>query len=105
MRWYPPLPGFVKLNFDGSLINSSAAGGFIIRDWTGKLVKACATYYGNTSILVAEARALRDGLRLAIQAGFNNIVIEGDNKIVIHALKGKIHIPWQISNIIEDIHT
>ena len=54
---------------------------------------------------MAEARALRDGLRLAIQAGFNNIVIEGDNKIVIHALKGKIHIPWQISNIIEDIHT
>ena len=105
MRWYPPPPGFVKLNFDGSLIHSSAAGGFIIRDWTGRLIKAGATYYGDTSILVAEARALRDGLRLAIQANFKNIVIEGHNRIVIHALKVKIHVPWQISNIIEDIHT
>ena len=62
VRWHPPSPGFVKLNFDGSLINSAATGGFIIRDWTGKLVKAEAGYYGETSILVAEARALRDGL-------------------------------------------
>ena len=53
---------------------------------------------------MAEVRALRDGFRLAIQAGFNNIAIEGDNKIVIEALKGKISIPWQIANIIEDIH-
>ena len=104
VRWYPPPPGFVKLNFDGSLINSSAAGGFIIRDWTGRLIKAGATYYGDTSILVAEARALRDGLRLAIQAGFTNIIIEGDNKTVIQALKGMVHVPWKISTIIEDIH-
>jgi len=103
VRWHPPPPGFVKLNFDGYLVNSSAAGGFIVRDWTGKLIKAGATYYGDTPILVAEARALRDGLRLMIQAGFNNIVIEGDNMIVIQVLKGKILVPWQISNIIEDI--
>ena len=88
VRWHPPSLGFIKFNFDGSLINSSAAGGFIIRDWTSKLVKAGAHFYGNTSILVAEARALRDGLRLAIQAGFKQIAIERDNKIVIQALKG-----------------
>ena len=66
VKRYPPPQGFVKLNFDGSLINSSAAGGFIIWDWTGRLVKADATCYSDTSILVAEAIALRDGLRLAI---------------------------------------
>jgi len=27
-----------------------------------RFIKASATYYGDTSILVAEARALRDGL-------------------------------------------
>ena len=104
VRWYPPLLGFVKLNFDGSLINSSVAGGFILWDWTRRLIKARATYYGDTSILVTEARALRDGLRIAIQASFNNVAIEGDNKIVIEALKRKIPIPWQIANVIEDIH-
>ena len=104
VRWHPPSPGFVKLNFGGSLINLAAAGSFIIRDWTGKLVKAGAGYYGETSILVAEARALRDGLRSAIQARFKQIAIEGDNNIVNQALKGHIQVPWQILNIIKDIH-
>ena len=101
---YPPSPGFVKLNFDECLIKSSTVGGFIIRDCTGKLVKAGAGYYDDASILVAKARALRDRLRLTIQAGFRKIVIEGDNKIVIQALKENIQIPWQILNIIKDIH-
>lgn len=104
VRWNPLSPEFVKLNFDGSLINSSAAGDFIIRDWTGKLVKAEVHFYDNISIIVAEARALRDGLWLAIQVGFKQIAIEGDNKIVIQSLKGHIQIPWQILNIIKDIH-
>lgn len=33
------------------------------------------------------------------------MVIESDNKIVIQALRGKILVPWQIYNIIEDIRT
>ena len=69
----PPSQGFVKLNFDGSLNNSSVVAGFIIQDWMAKLVKAgVATYYGDASIIVVEVGALRDGLRLAIHAGFNN---------------------------------
>jgi len=51
---------------------------------------------------VAEARALRDGVRLVVQAEFNNINIEGDNLMVTQALKGDIQVPRQISNIIED---
>ena len=68
-------------------------------NWTGKLLKAGAAYYGNTSILVAETRALHDGLNLAIQVESDHLIVEGDNK----AIEGKIHIPWQIHYIIEDI--
>jgi len=49
-----------------------------------------------TSILVAEARALRDGLNLALQAGIHQLIIEGDNKIAIQALEGSIKIHWSI---------
>jgi len=62
-----------------------------------------ATYYNITSILVAKARALRDSFQLAIQGGFKNTVVEGDYNLVIQALKQKIQVPWQLSNIIEDI--
>jgi len=59
-----------------------------------------SSFYGTTSILVAEARALRDGLQVAIQAGIRNLNIEGDNKIVIQAIEGKIRNPWHIQHII-----
>ena len=68
VRWYPPC-GFVKVNFDGSIKHSLAAKGFILQDWTDKVIKAGTTNYGNTSIFITEARALRDGVQVAIQAG------------------------------------
>ena len=52
---------------------------------------------------MAEARALCDGLNLAIQAGFDHFIVECDNKVVIQATEGNIHIPWQIHYIIKDI--
>ena len=104
MRWHSHPLGLAKLNFDMSLINSLTAGGFIVRDWIGRLLKAGTAYYNNTSILVAEPRALCGGLNLAIEARFDHLIVEGDNKIVIQALAEKIHIPRQIHNIIKDIH-
>jgi len=83
VRWVPPQPGIVKLNFDGSCQNSAAAGGFIQRDWTGKILKVGAANFGRASSLVAEARALKNGVLLAIQEGFSKISIEGDNLLVI----------------------
>ena len=38
--------------------------------------------------LVAEARALKDRVSLALRAGYTKINIEGKNLVVIQALKG-----------------
>ena len=86
VRWNAPPPGAVKLNFDGSLSYSSAAGGFIIRDWSGHLIKAGAAHYGESSILIAEARALRDGVKVVAELRVKHLFIEGDNATVIRAL-------------------
>jgi len=104
VRWHSHPLGLVKHNFDMSLIKSLTAGGFIVRDWTGRLLKAGAAYYNNTSIPMAEPRALCGGLNSAIEARFDHLIVEGDNKIVIQALAEKIHIPRQIHDIIKDIH-
>jgi len=103
VRWRAPPPGFIKLNFDGSLHQHSAAGGFLIRGWGGNLIQAGAAHYGDSPILVAEARALRDGVRTAVEAGFKKVFIEGDNAIVIHSLQGRIKVPWQIEGLIRDV--
>ena len=103
VRWFPPQPGIVKINFDGSCLNSAAAGGFILRDWTGKIIKVGAANFGRASSLVAEARALKAGVLLAIQEGVSKISIEGDNLLVIQSLKGGCHGPWQIAHIVQDV--
>jgi len=54
--------------------------------------------------LVAEARALKDRVSLALRAGYTKINIEGKNLVVIQALKGINRVPWQIVSILEDIH-
>ena len=103
VRWHSPSTEFIKLNFDGLLINKSATGGFILRDWVGKLIKVGVIHYGEPSILVAEARALKNRVIAAIQAGYQNIIIEGDNNTVIQALQGIYHVPWKIATILEDV--
>ena len=47
---------------------------------------------------------MRDGIQAALATGCHNLLVEGDNKIVIQAVQGQIHIPWQIQNLIRDIH-
>uniref|UniRef100_A0A7C9CL39 RNase H type-1 domain-containing protein n=1 Tax=Opuntia streptacantha TaxID=393608 RepID=A0A7C9CL39_OPUST len=103
VRWKAPPLGFVKINFDRSLFLNSSAGGFIIRGWGGNLIKAGAAHHGTSSILVAEARALGDGVRAVVETGFKRVLIEGDNAIVIQALQGLITVPWQIAGILHDV--
>ena len=64
-----------KINFDGVIINSSAARCCILCDWIGKLIKAGASHYGEAFILVAEARVRKDGVSATVEARFNKIVI------------------------------
>ena len=40
-----------------------------------------------------------------IQTGYSTKCVEGDNLIVIQASKGLQQVPWQIKNIIQDVHT
>ena len=103
IRWQPPTPGAVKLNFDGSLQGSSAAGGFIIRDWRGEILIMGASNYGDTSVILAECRALRDGLVAALNYEFSNLVVEGDNSMVVGAFNKETAVPWCIKTTMQDI--
>ena len=52
---------------------------------------------------MAEARALRDGVRAVVDSGFKRVLIEGDNFTVIQALQGRLTVPWQIAGLIRDV--
>ena len=47
IRKQSPNPGRVKLNFDGSLQNNSAVGGYILRGWREEILMVGAANYEN----------------------------------------------------------
>ena len=103
IRWIPPPDGVLKLNFDGRLLIAGAAAGYILRDASGRLIIAATRFLHDVSILVAEAVALRDGLQATIDTGLPHLQIEGDNRIVIQAVKGEIRTPWRTHILVQDI--
>ena len=103
VSWEPPPPSFFKLNFDGSVRGASAAAGIIIRDNGGNLITAAAFNLGSSSVFSAEASALQQGLRLALQHNIQHLHIESDNLMVINSVKGLWSPPWQIAHLIQDI--
>jgi len=55
------------------------------------------------SILFTKATTIRDGIKVALQAGFRRIEVEGDNQIVLKAMKTQINTPWQVAPVLQDI--
>ncbi|CAL8152449.1 unnamed protein product [Prunus armeniaca] len=51
---------------------------------------------GENSINVAESIALQDGLDAAIERGWDQIIVEGDSKLVIDSTVKKASPPWSI---------
>ncbi|KAL6213853.1 hypothetical protein ACLB2K_013292 [Fragaria x ananassa] len=65
IKWHPPYPSFVKINFDALVQHNKAAIGFVIRDSNGNPLTAAVKYVGDTSVLVVETLALKEGLHTA----------------------------------------
>ncbi|KAH0987849.1 hypothetical protein GBA52_015026 [Prunus armeniaca] len=103
IKWHPPPNGWIKVIFDGSYMNSQASTVFVIRDCNGHVLLASANNIGDNSINVAESVALHDGLAAAIDRGWDQIIIEGDSKLVIDSILNKATPPWSICHIIKDI--
>ncbi|KAJ8437490.1 hypothetical protein Cgig2_007467 [Carnegiea gigantea] len=80
-----------KLNFDGRKVGVSGWGwGFVIRNSLGDVMMA-GTEEGQefTEPLVEEALACLLGMRCAMGAGFDNIIVEGDCQSLIQSLGRK----------------
>ena len=55
------------------------------------------------SALIAEVMGLRDDIKAALGARIQYLKVEGDNQIVIDAIKGLAHAPWKIQTLTQDI--
>lgn len=87
-RWARPPDGYVKLNVDGSHIEGEVhiGGGGVIRNSQGQWELAFSSCDEGDNAFQAELGSLRDGLRLAWNAGFRRIVAEVDCAEVLAVL-------------------
>lgn len=104
VRWQPPPPDHFMLNFDGSFKKSSASASFIIRDHRGQHLSASTSNLGNSQVYMEEAFALHKGIQEAVKLQIRRLYIEGDNLLVINAVKGVWSTPWKLDTIIKDIN-
>ena len=102
--WTKPQEGWVKLNSNGSVSGNSkkAGGGVVIRGSNGEWVAGCLRKLGNTSCIMAELWALRDGLLLAKQLSLNNICVDMDVDYLVYLLNNTFVVNLSLEPLLSD---
>ena len=105
-HWQPPVQDVYKLNFDAvvfSDINCSSVGA-IVRNHVGEVMASMSAkgeYVHNSD--EAEVWACRKALEFAMEAGFSNLIIEGDNSNVMRALSASAVNNSLYRHVVDDI--
>ncbi|KAL5811377.1 hypothetical protein ACOSQ3_028113 [Xanthoceras sorbifolium] len=105
-RWVKPYIRWLKLNVDASLkAEASLVGlGDVIRDHEGLFMAGLSRkLYGLVSVEVAEALAILNGIHLAIESGFNHLLVESDALNVINYIKSRSPPLSEVGLVIADI--
>ncbi|KAL6178236.1 hypothetical protein ACLB2K_049755 [Fragaria x ananassa] len=90
MKWECPPSGRLKINIDGSFIDSNRCGGVgvVVRNDMGLGIAAVARPFKHAhSALNMEFEACRIGLLLGIHQGWSDIDIESDSILLVAALE------------------
>ncbi|KAI4296599.1 hypothetical protein L6164_036546 [Bauhinia variegata] len=89
VAWKKPENGWTKLNFDGSCKgrNGKSSIGGVVRNDKAEFLLGYAESIGCANSTIAEITALRRGLELVLENGWNNDVwLEGDAKTLVEIL-------------------
>lgn len=74
IRWEPPPENWVKINFDGSVLQDGAtAWGFVIRNGQGIVIHSGVEVGKDIPPVLAEAFALRLAVTEAVRLGFGSV--------------------------------
>ena len=107
-KWCPPFGSTFKLNFNVAVVSNTSSSGFgaIIRNGMGEVMTgllARGLYVASSE--EGKVLACRKALEFAIDAGFREIVLEGDNATIMKSLMSPRVNRSRLGHIYEDIHT
>lgn len=89
LRWWPPCSAVVKVNSDAAVVQDSslASCAALIRDENGVWCGGMTRRLGRCSVLVVELWGILEGLKLAWDLGFKDVVIESDSLLAVNLVK------------------
>ena len=90
IAWHPPNASWYKINFDGAFfVKENCAGvGVVIRNEQGLVMASLSQKIPLPFIVIeVEALAARRAVKFAAELGLDQIVLEGDSKILINTLQ------------------
>ena len=90
--WKPLATHWYKVNFDGVIFYSVNSAGLdvVIRNCEGLVMASLSQLvHLRTMVIEEETLATRRALELAIELGFDNLVLEGDSKVLIKVLESR----------------
>ncbi|MQL72146.1 hypothetical protein Taro_004485 [Colocasia esculenta] len=97
VKWLPPST-YCSLNVDGVSKGNpgKCGGGGCIRDSRGNFICGFSFFYGTGNSIVAEARALHDGLKLALDRNIRISVLFSDSATLIRAIAAGRYPHWAV---------
>ena len=104
--WQPPPVSVYKVNFDAAIFSELNCSGFgaIIRNEKGEVMAAMSVKGPPvTCSEEAEVLACRKALEFTVDAGFSNVMLEGDNETVMRTISSSSKNHSWLGNIYDDI--
>nr|XP_016479791.1 PREDICTED: uncharacterized protein LOC107801042 [Nicotiana tabacum] len=98
VTWQLPYKRWFKCNTDGASRGNPGPGSydFCVRDNAGDVVFVRAEEIGLSTNIVAEAKAIVEGLSYYIQMQLHPLIIETDSLVLKKFIEGEWEVPWSI---------
>lgn len=106
VKWEKTELEWAKVNSDAGFNQTTCTGsaGVVIRDHAGLVSAAAARWFdGVPNALTAEALAAREGLELAVELGFDRVILEVNSQGLVNLLKDPAAIRSSIGGLCFDI--
>ncbi|XP_070037047.1 uncharacterized protein [Nicotiana tomentosiformis] len=103
--WQMPYAGWFKCNIDGASKGNPrpSSYGFRVRNDDGNVVYAKAEEIGWSTNIVAEAKAIVEGLSYCMDRQFHPLIFEIDSLVMKKNIDGERDVPWSIGKEVKRI--